>query len=52
MPDPATVIQDVLVDEAQVQPACVVTVNAPVPPAAVGVRAAGLTTKAQAGAIP
>ena len=34
-------------DEAHVQPAWVVTVNAPVPPAAVGVRADGLTTNVQ-----
>jgi hypothetical protein len=44
VPDPATVIQEALVDEAHVQPACVSTVNVPVAPAAVGVKFNGLTT--------
>jgi hypothetical protein len=42
------VIQDVLVDEAHVQPAWVRTVNVPVAPVAAGVRDSGPTTKMQA----
>ncbi len=48
VPDPVTVIQEVLVDEAHVQPLWVVTLNVPVPPDAAGVRAIGLTTNEQA----
>jgi hypothetical protein len=44
VPDPVTVIQDVLVDEAHVQPVSVSTVNVPVAPAAAGVKVNGLTT--------
>jgi hypothetical protein len=44
VPDPVTVIQDVLVDEDHVQPAWVTTLNVPVTPAAAGVKDNGLTT--------
>jgi hypothetical protein len=47
VPDPFTVIQDVLVDEDHVQPACVTTLNVPVTPAAAGVKDNGLTTNVQ-----
>ena len=45
VPDPETVIQDVLVDADQAHPAWVVTVSVPAPPAADGERLSGLTKK-------
>jgi len=45
VPDPDTVIHDVLVDADQTQPAWVVTDSVPAPPAADGDRLIGLTKK-------
>jgi hypothetical protein len=45
VPDPVTVIQEVVVDEVHVQPACDVTVKVPELPNADGVRLKGVTAK-------